>query len=158
MRFIRSLSLIVGLLFGLCFMPETAHAKGIAIINTGEDIFEAGPVPEPFFAALAPEDRVAAQQTLAGWEAGYKCSIIGVFWVYLYMWDCKAVAFKDDTFDDSPELVAAIDATYKGKYNAGFWKGTMRWVLLAGAVLFGLAVVVMGAMGSKGSTEESEST
>jgi hypothetical protein len=154
MSFVRTLSLLVGLMLGLCFMPGEAHAKGFVLVNTGEDIFEAGPVPEEFFSSLPADEQPVARQTLAGWGAGYKCSIIGAFWIYVYMWDCKAVAFKDDTFDDSPEVVAAIDASYKGKYNVGFWKGKMRWVLAALAVAVG-AIVVFGAIkGTGGSTEE----
>jgi hypothetical protein len=133
-------SLLLGILMfaGLSANANSAHARrGFAIINTGEDIFESGPIPDAAYAGVDPEHLAEAKQEMAGWQAGYKCSIVGVFWVYLHMWDCKPVAFKDETFDDSAEVAQAIEAQYKGDYSAGFWKGGMRFVLLAAAVAVG---------------------
>src|SRR5690606_28466186 len=93
---------------GLCAMPDQAHARrGLAIVNTGEDVFESGPVPEAVFAGMEGEELASAKQQLDGWQAGYKCSIFGVFWVYFHMWDCQPVIFSGDTFDDSPEVAQA---------------------------------------------------
>lgn len=129
---------------GLCASASPAHARrGFAILNTGEDIFASGPIPDAAFADVDPADLAQAKQEMAGWQAGYKCSIIGVFWVYFHMWDCKPVAFLEDSFDDSPEIAKAVEAQYHGDYSAGFWKGGMRWVLLAGAAVVGV-VVLMG--------------
>lgn len=140
-------TLLLGtLLFaGLSATADPAHARrGFAIINTGEDIFESGPIPDAAYAGIDPSQLAAAKQQMAGWQAGYKCSIFGAFWVYLHMWDCKPVAFQGDSFDDSPEIAQAVEAQYHGDYSAGFWKGGMRFVLLAAALgvgglfLFGL--------------------
>ncbi len=123
---------------GLCAAPDAAHARrGFAIINTGEDIFESGPIPDAAFAGVEPEQLAEAKQQMAGWQAGYKCSIFGVFWMYMHMWDCKPVAFQGDSFDDSPEIAQAVEAQYHGEYSAGFWKGGMRFVLLAAAAVVG---------------------
>lgn len=46
-----------------------AEAKGVIIYNSGEEIFESGPLPSPY--DKAPK--------LAGAHAGYKCSIFGFF-------------------------------------------------------------------------------
>lgn len=134
---------------GLCSMPDLAHAKrGIAIVNTGEDVFEAGPIPEQLFAGMQEEELASAKQQLNGWQAGYKCSIFGVFWVYFHTWDCKPVIFSGETFDDSPEVAQAVEAEYKGSYSAGFWKGYMRFVLLA-LILGGGVLYVMSLSGNK---------
>lgn len=122
--------LCTGLVAGALLLGAgSAEARrGIAIINTGNDIFEAGPLPAPF-------DK---EPQLAGAQAGFKCSIFGVFWIYLHWWDCQPVGFRGDTYYDNPELVKAVAATYKqGDMKPGFWKGMMRWVLLAGALGMG---------------------
>jgi hypothetical protein len=129
---------------GLCATANPAHARrGFAIINTGEDIFESGPIPDAAYADVDPAQLAEAKQQMAGWQAGYKCSIVGVFWIYLHMWDCKPVAFQDDSFDDSPEIAKAVEAQYHGDYSAGFWKGGMRFVILAAAAAVG-GVFLMG--------------
>lgn len=146
-RIIQALLLGTLLFAGLCVTAEPAHARrGFALINTGEDIFESGPIPDAAYGGIDPSHLAEAKQQMAGWQAGYKCSIFGVFWMYFHMWDCKAVAFQGDSYDDSPELVSAIDAQYKGDYSAGFWKGGMRFVLLAVAAVVG-GVMVMGLRG-----------
>lgn len=141
---------------GLCATANSAHARrGFALINTGEDIFESGPVPDAAFAGLDASQLAEAKQQMAGWQAGYKCSIFGVFWMYFHMWDCKPVAFQGDSFDDSPEIAQAVEAQYHGDYSAGFWKGGMRFVLLAlGAVVGG---VFLMALRKDDSPEPSES-
>lgn len=157
MNVIRILALALALFVGLSAFPDSAEARrGIAIINTGEDIFEAGPLPDSLFTSLAPEDQAAARSQMAGWNAGYKCSIFGVFWIYIAMWDCKPVAFQGDSFDDQPEVAQAIEATYHGKYSAGFWKGTMRWVILGLGVVALVGTVLLGLGGKSGSTGEAE--
>lgn len=150
-------TLMFGMLMfaGLCATANPAHARrGFAIINTGEDIFESGPLPDAAYAGVDPSELAGVKQEMAGWQAGYKCSIVGVFWVYLHMWDCKPVAFKDDSFDDSPEIAQAVEAQYKGSYSAGFWKGSMRFVLLAlGAVAGGVFLMGLRKGNSPAPTE-----
>jgi hypothetical protein len=128
---------------------NVAHARrGLAIINTGEDIFPTGPLPQPY--DTVPE--------LAGFQAGYRCSIFGVFWMYATWWDCKAVAVnaENDSYIDEPELVAAISAKYtENDVQVGFWKGTMRWILL-GLVLAVGALIAWGAITGSGNETDAE--
>lgn len=125
------------------FWAETAEAKGIFIYNSGEDVFATGPIPAPF----------DAEPDLQGFQAGYKCSIIGLFWAYFYTWDCKAVAFREDsansfTYIDDPDLSAAIAAQYpESAMQMGFWTKHGRWILLL--VIVGLiAFRIFAARGS----------
>ena len=138
--------LCAGLVAGALLLGAgSAEARrGIAIINTGNDIFEAGPLP-------APLDK---EPQLAGVQAGFKCNIFGVFWIYLHWWDCQPVGFKGDTYYDNPELVKAVAATYKqGDMKPGFWKGMMRLVLLAGALGMG-ALALFSRKSDQDETEE----
>lgn len=105
------------------------------------------PLPDPY-------DQVPE---LKGFQAGYRCSIVGVFWMYATWWDCKPVAVNTDadSYIDDAELVAAIGAKYTEKdIQAGFWKGTMRWVLL-GIVLLMVALIAWGAITGDGDQTES---
>ncbi len=109
--------------------PRAAEAK-LLLFNWGDDIFTTGPLPAPY-------DR---HPNLRGWEAGYKCSVVGLFWAYFHTWGCEPVAFKDDTYDDSPALVAAIRGAYgESDRQLGWWGKHGRW-LFAG--LMGLGVFV----------------
>lgn len=138
--------LCTGLVAGALLLGAgSAEARrGIAIINTGNDIFEAGPLP-------APLDK---EPQLAGVQAGFKCNIFGVFWIYLHWWDCQPVGFRGDTYYDNPELVKAVAAKYKqGDMKPGFWKGMMRWVLLAGALGMG-ALALFSRKSDQDETEE----
>lgn len=125
---------------------DVAHARrGVAVINTGEDMFPAGPLPEPY-------DQAAELQ---GFQAGYRCSIFGVFWMYATWWDCKPVAvnMEAESYIDDAELVTAIAAKYtEADIQAGFWKGTMRWLLLGILLLIG-GFFAWAAFSSAGESE-----
>lgn len=111
--------------------PQRAEAaKMPAIINYGEDIFPVGPLPEDM--AEVPD--------FAGHQVGMKCSVVGLFWIYFHTWDCMPVIYTDadDSFFDDAELNAVLAERYsKSDMKMGFWKGHMRWVLLA---LIGLGI------------------
>lgn len=135
MSLLRALLLVVCVASGITFAgADTAEAK-IVIVNIGDEIFEAGPLPSPW--DVHPE--------LVGWNAGYKCGVFGVFWAYFATWGCEPVAYKDDTYDDSPELVADVTSVYsEDDIQMGWWGKNGRW-LLAGLIVVG---VVTGAAGS----------
>ena len=130
--------LLVGLV-GVLASPGQAEARrGLAIINTGADVFEAGELPESLISDAEP----------AGWKAGYRCEVFGVFWAYLFTWDCKPVVFKQDaggdfTYDNSAPVAAAVSAVYsESDMKMGWWKGGARWGFLGLIILFGgLAVL-----------------
>lgn len=141
---------IVGLLFALTLLllPNRAEAKGIPVIyNTGEEAFEAGPVPAPF----------DQEPGLAGYQAGYLCSVKGIVWSYFSVSNCKPVAFKGDSYTDEPELVKAITAKYKeSDMKLGFW-GKFGWMLLAlGVVLGGLIYLKELVSGKKETDTDKE--
>ncbi len=114
---------------GALALPGVAEAK-LVIVNLGDEIFEAGPLPEPW----------DGRAEYAGWRAGYKCGVFGVFWAYFHAWSCQPVAFKDDTYDDSPEVVQAVAAAYsEDDKPMGLWGEHGRW-LLAGLIVVGAFV------------------
>lgn len=134
MSLLRAFLLVVSVAFGATFAAaDTAEAK-IVIVNTGDEIFEVGPLPPPW----------DANPELVGWNAGYKCGVFGVFWAYVVTWGCDPVAYRDDTYDDSPELVADVTSVYsEDDIQMGWWGKNGRW-LLAGLIVVG---VVTGAAG-----------
>jgi hypothetical protein len=118
----------------LFLTTPTAEAKGILIINTGEDVFETGPLP-PELTEIFPEAK-----------AGYRCSVFGVFWAYIVTWGCTPVAFKGEgssiSYWDIPEVVKVIGDKYStSDIKMGFWAHHGRWLIL-GAILafFGFAM------------------
>ena len=117
-----------------------AEAAKVIFYQTGEDIFEAGPMPPPY-------DKNPQLQNV---KAGYKCKIFGIFWAYMHIWNCEPVAFRGDTYDRNPELVAAIKAKYKeSDMKVGLWKKHGRWLF----VLIVLGMIVMGVAGKKKKAE-----
>jgi hypothetical protein len=110
-------------------IPGEAEARRrIIFYQSGEDIFASGPLPAPF-------DK---DKQYVGAQAGYKCQIFGIFWAYLHIWNCQAVAMKGNQYSYDPKLAAAIDAKYEGKMNVGLWTKHGRWVF---AVIVLLAIV-----------------
>ena len=121
------------LALSLFAVPQAAEAK-IIIVNTGDEIFEAGPLPEPF-------DQMEDYQ---GWRAGYMCGVLGVFWAYFTSWDCRPVAYQGNSFDDSPDVVNAIAASYTEDDRQMSWWGRYGVWVLAGLVMLGGAMAVLG--------------
>ena len=123
------LLILAGALLAAIVPPRSAEAK-IVIVNIGSEIFEAGPLPV----------ELAAHPQLNGWKAGYKCGIFGVFWAYFHSWSCEPVIYRDDTYDDSPEVVSAVSAAYsEDDRDMGLWGKHGRWIF-AGLFLGGLFV------------------
>jgi hypothetical protein len=124
------LFIVVGAIFLAFSLPQDAHAgRKIIFYQSGEDLFVSGPLP-------APHDK---SPKLAGAKAGYKCQIFGIFWAYLHIWNCQAVAMRGDTYFSDAKLAAAIDSKYQGEMEVGLWTKHGRWAL-AGVVL----VMVVG--------------
>lgn len=124
------------LLAGLFVAPSIAQAKGVAIFNTGEDIFESGELPA----------ELTQGKEAAGWKAGYKCQVFGIFWAYVHWWDCEPVAFQGDTYDNSPEVAKAVAAKYQpGDVQMGAWQKHGRWAFAA-LILFGIIGGIVGKL------------
>jgi hypothetical protein len=133
--------LAVGATLAVLGWAAEAQAAKVIFYQTGEDIFEAGPMPAPF-------DKMPQ---LAGVKAGFKCKIFGIFWAYLHIWSCEPVAFRGDTFDRNPELVAAVKKTYKeGDMKVGLWKKHGRWLF----ALIIVGIIVGAVAGRKKKKEE----
>lgn len=98
-----------------------AHAKrGIAIINTGEQIFPVGPFPE----SAQVEDKSLQVATM--------CSQFGIFWAAVWTSDCRFVAYipaQDAYADIPPEIMPEVEKTYSlSDGERGLWN---RFGLLA---------------------------
>ncbi|HET9953481.1 MAG TPA: hypothetical protein VFQ61_03200 [Polyangiaceae bacterium] len=143
------------LVFGLgvlliCLMaPARAEAKGIPVVyNTGQEVFETGPLPAPFDKA----------SELEGYKAGYLCDITGVLWSYFSVRNCKPVAYKDTSYSDDAEIVKAISATYtEADMKRGIW-GHFGWMLMAGLVALGVLVWIYEAVTGKSSDDNEEAS
>ena len=114
----------------LFLAAPTAEAKGILIINTGEDVFETGPLPASIAADLP-----------AGAKAGYRCNVFGVFWAYLATWGCTPVAYVDEgssfSYNDEADVIKAVSDQYSpSTIKMGFWAHHGRWLILAAILAF----------------------
>lgn len=131
-------------LVGVTAAPGVASAKIPVIYQSGEDAFACGPLPAPY--DQEPE--------LAGYQAGYVCGITGVFWSYFSVKNCRAAAFKGDTYIDNAELSAAIKAKYpESSMKRGLWN-RFGWVLLALAVVVGLGLWLKDKITGKDDDDE----
>jgi hypothetical protein len=127
-----SFAIVVVVMCWMALGVRSAQAKVPVIYQTGEKAFECGPIPEPF-------DKEPA---LAGFTAGYICDITGVFWSYFSVRNCKAAAFKGDTYQDDPALVAAIAAKYpESSMKRGIW-GHFGWMGIAALLGIGLIIII----------------
>jgi hypothetical protein len=124
----------------LAASPRDAAAARIPVIyQTGQDGFVCGPLPAPY-------DK---EPSLAGFQAGYLCDITGVFWTYFYVRDCKPVALQGDSYNDSPELAAAIQATYaESTMQRGIWNH-YGWMLMAALAALGVGMSIKSAITGK---------
>ena len=137
----------IGVLAVLAFVAvlahaEQAHAGGVIIYHSGEDVFLAGPLP-------APLDEIPL---LKGAEAGYKCSIFGLFWAYFHIWGCEPVAVKGLTVYTDPQIGKAVAAKYtESDMKVGLWTKHGRWVFAAIGI-----VLIIGAIRRRGGDDDEE--
>jgi hypothetical protein len=141
----RNLAVGLGLLCVVLLAPARAEARGIPFVyNSGQEAFEAGPLPPPF-------DTVSE---LAGYKAGYLCDVTGVLWSFFSVKNCKPVAFKDTTYADDAELVKAISAKYtEADMKRGLW-GRFGWMAMAAVLVLGALVYVYEAVTGKSSDDD----
>lgn len=144
----RSLAVGLGFVCVVLLAPARAEARGIPFVyNSGQEVFEAGPLPPPF-------DTV---DELAGYKAGYLCDVTGVLWSYFSVRDCKPVAFKDTTYSDDAELVKAISSRYtEADMKRGFW-ARFGWMALAAVLVLGALVWVYETVTGKSSDDDDDS-
>lgn len=128
-------ALLLGLLVcaAISLPAEQAHAKrgGIAIINTGEKLFEVGPFPE----TAAPKDPKA--------QVGVKCNQYGLFWAAVWTSDCDLVAYfpEEESFAPLPaEIKAEVAKTYTtSDAKRGLWNrfGIVVFLIIGGLIAVG---------------------
>lgn len=125
---------------GVAASPRQAAAARIPVIyQTGQDAFPCGPLPPPY----------DQEPGLAGYQAGYVCDISGVFWTYYSVENCKPAAIHDDTYKESPELAAAIQAKYpESTMQRGIWNH-YGWMIMIAIFVFGLILYIKDAMAGK---------
>ena len=134
------MKLIVGVLVVIAAfavrMPS-AEAKGLFIINTGEDVVEVG--------LIKPEMKAEVESnTAAGAKIGMMYSRFGIFWLDIWRWDKKFVIFQGNTVwelteDQAKEL--AVDGKLDVPFTMTLPPGLI--VLLGGLGIF-IAVKVLG--------------
>lgn len=131
----------LALLFFLAVTPSSAEAKGLLIINTGDEIFDAAELPE---ALQSPE--------VDGWRLGWMCSRFGVLWADVWTWDCRLVAYQGDNYSDlPPDLQAQLEEAHpKSSANRGLWNRFGIFALLG-------VVAVLGIAGARGDDESTPS-
>lgn len=120
-----------------CLWQSPAYAKGVPIINTGDEVFEIGAFPKELN-TLYPE--------LESLKAGYKCNHFGLFWADVWTWDCQLVAITsvdDNSYYELPaEINTALqnDPNYKmNKAKRSFWNNYGIFILIlliVGYILF----------------------
>jgi len=138
---------LIALIAAIALLVPTEAEAGRKIIfyQSGEDIFEAGPLPAPY-------DK---EPKLAGVKAGFKCKIFGLFWAYMHIWDCQPVAMRGDTYMNDAKLAGAIGGAYKeGDMQVGLWTKHGRWVL--GLIVVGIVVIPIVSRGKKDGDDEDE--
>lgn len=118
-----------------CLWQSPAYAKGVPIINTGDEIFEIGAFPTALNSAYPELEQL---------KAGYKCNHFGLFWADVWTWDCTLVAITsiDDNsyYELPPEILTILqnDPNYKmNKAQRSFWNnyGIVILILLLVAYL-----------------------
>ena len=145
-KFVHLLSVLSMLTVGaIALGPSEAEAKGIMIINTGEDFFEAGPLDE----LTNHEDPEMRKM-----KAGFKCHVFGVLWAYFHTWDCEPVIGYSDatsvTYINTPEAKALVTAKYSEKdMQMGVWARHGRWAFAGVIILPVLFSIIRRVAGSK---------
>lgn len=121
--------LIQALVLGVTLVSGVAEAKGLFILNTGDEMFEVA--DEPALAAAGEH-----------WKLGYKCKHFGVLWADVWTWDCHmaAVNVPDNSYADLPgELLDRLQSKYTlGDVHRGVWNHYGIWIILAALVLMGI--------------------
>jgi len=129
-------------LAAVVLVPREASAIKLIIYQSGEDVFETGPLPEPFNAA----------PKLANVKAGYICKVFGIFWAYFHTWNCRPVGYQGTTIYTDKTLTAAIAAKYPpSAMKIGIWAKHGRWVFAAI-----ILVLIVGAVSGKKKEKEKE--
>ena len=125
--------LVVAAALCLGFAASPAHAKrGIAVINTGNELFEVAPFPADVIAAIPQTKNL---------KVGYKCSHFGIFWADVWTWDCKLVGVEgENSYTDLPEALRtklAAEPQYAYSHaKRGLWNHYGFWAVLAAFAVF----------------------
>lgn len=135
---LRNLLIAAGCFALLSLLPSSAHARGIAVINTGSDVMSIAPV--------SAEGRAGLGELPGGEEpqVGIMYSRFGLFWLDIVRWNaeyCMFVETSDGFSYDaaSPEELAELAGVDVSEITI-----PTRYYLPPGGVILGI-VVVLGA-------------
>ncbi|MEO7092627.1 MAG: hypothetical protein ABI175_05210 [Polyangiales bacterium] len=131
------LFLVAAMFVGFCALaPSAAEARGLVIINTGDDVMEIGDVK-----AEARAEVEAA--TEPGVKVGVRYSRFGIFWIDFFRWDTTFVLFHGNTFWEVPEAdLAEVSAVpLKKPFTASVPPGLIG---LGAIIIIFIAVKLIG--------------
>jgi hypothetical protein len=123
-------------------------AKIPFIYQSGEDIFDCGPLPAPYTGEKTPDGKEL--------RAGYICDITGVFFTYFSVKNCRPVAYSgdatympDEGSAERKELEALLAKTYpESSMKRGFWN-KFGWMIMAGLVVLGIVFAIKDKFSAK---------
>ena len=135
----------IGFLFALCILcsPKDAFARrGIAIINTGEDVTHVSD--------LKPEMKESVEAgTAPGVKVGIIYSRFGVFWLDIWRWNKKFVLYTDNEVWEFPKEELA-------EISEGPLKGPFTMTVPPGLIVLGVLGIGFIGLMIFGSDEEDE--
>jgi len=119
----------------LLALAPAAEAKIPIPINTGNEVFEVGPLPDTL---------KAMNKSLASWKLGYLCDRFGIIGADVWTWNCKLVAYDGTKgYSDLPDAIRGpLEKEYPmSKAQRGAWNHY-------GIVVLVMVVVGLGALKS----------
>jgi hypothetical protein len=123
--------MLAALVVVLC-AAHVADAGRIPVLyQSGRESFESGPLPAPY--DHEPE--------LAGWSAGYVCDVVGIFYTYFAINDCRPAAIQGNNYHTDDKLAAAIRKAYPEE-SIPFWS-KHGWKLLFGVIVLATVAAVL---------------
>ena len=112
----RAMGMIVATTTLLLLAPAAYAKVRIPIpVQTGNEIFEVGPLPESL---------KETNQEMAEWKLGYMCDRFGIIGADVWTWNCRLVAYDGKmTYSDlSDEIRPQLEAEYPmSKAKRGWW-------------------------------------
>lgn len=125
-------------------LPMAAQAKGIFIINTGDELFEVKDLPAAEVANYP-----------ANTKLGFKCSRFGVFWADVWTWDCQQalVDVAGEKYGDlPPELKSEANYTMSDA-KRGLWEHYGIAAVIGGLLLLTFGGRLLGGKKDEASAE-----
>jgi hypothetical protein len=95
MKNLWAMGLVLGLV--MCIGAQRAEARGIAIVNTGEDVAHVADIKDEVRSEVEAD-------TEPGVAVGIMYSRFGLFWLDIWRWDSRYVLYQgDNVWEEIPE-------------------------------------------------------